>query len=285
MELHAQAEGVVLILHALNNGHAVVHGLGHHGQVGALHAADGLVMPGGDIGQSAGAHDAVQQGVGADQLHIVAGIIPVLSVGGHPVQVVVLRALLGVVVGDLLDEIGAGDDAHHLHAAAGGEGGHVIVDAVGHQGVVGDVAGGVDLLAAVGLLLRHCEQGGADVLTAGEEHAVDALHHLSHVGGGVVAGLDLISILLQQVAGIGHIGALDHAVRAVAHGRAGDLIELHRVAAGGLDDSLEAGIILVIGLPGDADIGLADEGGAVLQHGLELALGHRRVGAVSDSVC
>ena len=241
-------------------------------------------MPGGDVVQRIRIHDVVQPRLLVNDLDAVAGVIPVGRSGGHTVQVVILRALLGVVVGDLLDKIGAGDDTHHLHAPAGSQGGHIIVNAVGHQGVVGDVAGGVNLLAAVGLLLRHREQGGADVLAAGEEHAVDALHHLSHVGGGVVAGLDLVGVLLQQVAGVLHIGALDHAVRAVAHGRAGDLVKFHRVAAGGLNDSLEAGIVLVVGLPGDADIGLADEGGAVLQHGLELALSHRRVGAVSDSV-
>ena len=49
-------------------------------------------------------------------------------------------------------------------------------------------------------------------------------------------------------------------------------------------DSFEAGIILIVGLPGDADVGLAHEGGAVLQHGLELALSHRSIGAVSDSL-
>lgn len=48
-----------------------------------------------------------------------AGIVPVGGVRGHPVAVIIGLAL-GLVIGrDVLNEAGAGDDAHHLHPAAG----------------------------------------------------------------------------------------------------------------------------------------------------------------------
>ena len=203
-----------------------------------------------------------------------AGIVPVGGVRGHPVAVIIGLAL-GLVIGrDVLNEAGAGDDAHHLHPAAGAQGGHVLAQAVGHQRIVGDVPGGVDLLAHVGLLLRHLEERGAHVLAAGEEHAVDAGHGLAHVAVGQVLGLDLVGILLLEHPALLQIGVQDLAVLVIGDRGAGHPVQLHRVAAGGADDRLKGVIVLCIALPADADIGLANEGSAVLQHGLELGLGH-----------
>ena len=132
----------------------------------------------------------------------------------------------------------------------------------------------------VGLSLRLGEQGGADVLTAGEEHAVHVFHDRGHVALGEVLGLDLVGVGLAQHAGILDVSALDLAVGVIANRGGGDLRQLHGDTAGLLDDHLEGGVVLAVALPGDADEGLARQSGAIVQHGLELVGGNGLGGVI-----
>ena len=159
VELHAEAERLILTLDRLDDLHTVDRRRADDGEVRALNAADRLVVPGGNVLQLRGADDLIEPlgGVLIDD-HIVAGIGAVRRADGHSVRVVVGRALLLIVVGDILDERAAGDDGHHLLAAADRERRHVFFKAVGHEHAVGDIARGVDLFALVLFLLGDLEQ-------------------------------------------------------------------------------------------------------------------------------
>ena len=235
------------------------------------------MVPGRDIVQLGIAHDVVQPLRIIVNGNTVAGIGAVGGTHGHTVGIVIGNAQVLEIVGDVLDEAGTGHDAQNLLAAAGTQGGDIIFDAVRHQGVVGDIAGGVDLLALIGLHLRLGEERGAHVLAAGKEHAVNTLHHIGHIGLGEILGLDLIGIGLLEHTGLLQIGIQDLAVGVILHSGTGDLIQLHGDAAGSTNDFLESLIILGIALPGNTDDGLPGcvihQGLKELQAGIEIAGG------------
>ena len=213
----------------------------------------------------------------------------VVAVGGsgrHAVLVAIGNALGLVVVGDILDEGDAADDTHHLLTAAGSQGRDVVIDAVGHVGIVGDIAGGVDALALVVNGNRGLEQRGADVLAADEEDAVHVLHRLSDVGIAVLSGLDLVGISLLELAGGVDVLGEDVVLSVITDSVAHDLVQLNGDTAGFLDNGLVVGILLVLAVigPGQADDGLGAHGGGSSQHGFSLGLGGGGGGAVSKAV-
>ena len=283
MELDAQAEGVCLILQSLNDLDAVDVGGSDHGQAGALNAVNSLVMPGGDILQLGRANDVVHPlGILLDD-NVMTLVVTVGSSGRHTVSVVVSNTLILIIVGDILDEGDTANDAHHLLAAAGSQGGDVLINAISHIGVVGDIAGGVDAFALVINGNGDLEQRGADVLTANEEHTVDILHSLGDIGITIVSGLDLIGIGLLELAGSIDVGGEDIILSVIAHSITHDLIQLHGDTAGLLDHGLIVSVFLILTIirPGKADDGLGTHLCGSRQHGL----GHGLGGAGSGIIC
>ena len=213
-----------------------------------------------------------------------AGIVPIGSIGGHPVQVIVLRALGGEVVGNVLDKVGAGDDAHHLHTTAGCKGGDVLLDAVSHQRIVGNIPGRVDLFPVIGFLLRLCKERGADILAAGKEHTIHLSHGLSHIGIGKVLCLDLVRVGLLKHAALLQTGAGHLVAAVILHSIGSDLGQLYCYTACCTDHGGKCCIILRIALPADTDKRLAFHGLSIGHHLNEHSLVHCAVRAVLHSL-
>ena len=243
------------------------------------------MVPGGDVLQLRGADDLVEPlgGVLVDD-HIVTGIGAVRRADGHSVRVVIGRALLLIVVGDILNERAAGNDGHHLLAAADRERRHVFFEAVGHEHVVRDIARGVDLFALVLFLLGDLEQRRTHILAAGEEHAIDGLHHSADVAGREILFLHLVGVFLLEHSALFEICGFDLALGIVLHRRARHLIELDGDGADGLEDRLVGVVILAVIGPADADDWLVGDRRGIFEHLLEHRCGHGLGGLVGQAV-
>ena len=119
VELNAEAEGLILTLDRFNDLHAVIRCGADNGEIRPLNAADGLMMPGGNILQLRGADNLIEP-LGSILIdgHIVAGISTIRCVSRHSVRIVVGLSLFLIIVGDILNERAAGNNGHHLLAAA-----------------------------------------------------------------------------------------------------------------------------------------------------------------------
>ncbi len=243
------------------------------------------MMPGGNILQLRGADNLIEP-LGSILIdgHIVAGISTIRCVSRHSVRIVVGLSLFLIIVGDILNERAAGNNGHHLLAAADCERRHVLFEAISHEHVVRDIARGVDLFALVLFLLGNLEQRRAHIFAAGEEHAVDGLHHSADIAGREILFLHLIGVFLLEHAALFEIRGFDLTLGIILHSRARHLIELNGDRADGLENRLVGVVILAVVGPADADHGLVGDRRGIFEHLLKHCHGHRLGGLIGEPV-
>ena len=268
MELESHRKGVLGIFHPFDDGYTIVGGFCGLDQIRTGDAADGLMVPGRNVLQLISSHDFPEMGVGRQDMHIVTGVIPVGSSRRHPMEIIMVGlSLFFVIIRQVLDHFGSGHHPQHLFTPAYIQGGDVVGQAVGLEGIVGNIPGGIDSFPVVLFLFCIFIQGRADVFPSGAEDPIHTLHHRGDVGFGKVFGFDLVGIFLLQHAGFFQSGFVHGSVTVIFHIGAFDLAQFHRDTAGQLNDFFEGRIILFVALPGNSDDRLASH------HGMDI-IGH-----------